>query len=72
MVVGALNAIKNNRLLLQKMFENQEDLNPYGIYLVNIYVDNHWKYIIIDDFIPVIKVENKSLHSDYRNIICKK
>ena len=71
MVVGALNAIKNNRLLLHKIFVNLEDLNPYGIYLVNIYVGNHWKYIVIDDFIPVIKVETKSLNSDHCNTIRK-
>jgi hypothetical protein len=57
MVVGALNAIKNNRLLLYKIFDCQEDLNPYGIYLVNIYVDNYWKYVIVDDYIPVIRTK---------------
>ena len=35
------------------MFENQS-ISPYGIYLVKIFQDNSWKYIIIDDYIPVL------------------
>lgn len=27
----------------------------YGIYLVKINQNNQWKYIIVDDYIPVLK-----------------
>ena len=39
------------------MFEGQH-INNYGIYLVKIYQESSWKYIIIDDYIPVRKGEN--------------
>ncbi len=53
-IVTALNAIKNNEELLGKIFENQE-VNDYGIYLLKIFQESGWKYIIIDDFIPVMR-----------------
>lgn len=42
------------------MFESQQP-NPQGVYYVKIFQGNIWKYIIIDDYIPVIEeiVENK-------------
>lgn len=48
------NAIKNNTVLLGQMFESDQ-INPYGIYLVKIYQDSAWKYVIVDDLIPCIK-----------------
>lgn len=39
------------------MFENQS-FNQYGIYFVKINQNSTWKYVIVDDYIPVYK-ENK-------------
>lgn len=50
----ALNCIKSNKNLLKKMFEDQK-LNEYGIYYVKIFQTNVWKYIIVDDCIPVLE-----------------
>lgn len=51
---GALNCLIGCDALLERMFEDQT-VNPFGIYLVKIYQENAWKYIIIDDYIPVIQ-----------------
>lgn len=47
----------SNRELLKKMFEGQ-GVNEFGIYLVKIFQESVWKYIIVDDFVPVRKGEN--------------
>ena len=54
-----LNAI-NKSYLMEKFFENQT-LSPEGIYFVKMHQTqtNRWKYIIVDDFVPVV-VSNKS------------
>jgi hypothetical protein len=39
------------------MFENQP-INPFGIYLIKIYQECVWKYIIVDDYIPVLKTKD--------------
>lgn len=38
--------------MLERVFEGQ-GVNPYGIYLVKIFQEHSWKYVIVDDFIPV-------------------
>jgi hypothetical protein len=49
-----MNAIKNCRSLLAKIFEAQT-INNLGIYILKVFQENSWKYIIIDDKIPVIE-----------------
>lgn len=49
----AMNCIKNSKNLLRFMFESQQP-NPQGVYFVKIFQGNIWKYIIIDDYIPVV------------------
>lgn len=49
---NSLNCIKGNKNLLRKMLESQKT-NVQGIYYVKIFQGNVWKYIIIDDHIPV-------------------
>ena len=34
------------------MFESQQ-YNKYGIYLLKVNQNNNWKYIIVDDYVPV-------------------
>ena len=52
-----LNCIKGNKTLLRKMFESQKP-NLQGIYYVKIFQANVWKYMIIDDHIPVFEESN--------------
>lgn len=52
MILG-FNCLKNNRNILKKIFENQQH-NTAGVYYVKLFVGNIWKYVIIDDYIPVI------------------
>lgn len=53
--------------ILERMFEDQT-VNPFGIYLVKIYQESIWKYIIIDDYIPVMRGENGSLSPAFINV----
>lgn len=56
---AAFNAIKNKNNILEKMFESQT-VNEDGIYYVKIHQTqlNVWKYVIVDDYIPVV-INNK-------------
>jgi len=51
----AFNAISGCNSLLEKMFESQQ-VNKEGMYCVKIYQTqlNIWKYVVVDDYIPVI------------------
>ena len=51
-----LNCIKNSKSLLRRMFESQNP-NLQGVYFVRIFQGNIWKYVIIDDNIPVVEVK---------------
>lgn len=51
--VESLKAIRNADGLLASMFSECK-INDYGAYCVRIFQGCNWKYIIIDDFIPVI------------------
>ena len=42
---------------MMKMFEKAE-VNKFGVYLIKIFQENVWKYIIVDDYIPTVKDEN--------------
>lgn len=56
---NCLNSVKHNNFLLQKIFESQK-INKHGIYLLKINQNSSWKYIIVDDYIPVtIKHDGK-------------
>jgi hypothetical protein len=59
--VTALNCIRENKKLLEKMFEIRE-INLYGVYLVKIFEENTWKYVIVDDLIPTIYDEKKEIY----------
>lgn len=50
------------------MFESQK-FNQNGIYYVKISQNNTWKYIIIDDYIPVIKQDKKNIPA-FLNVSC--
>lgn len=44
--------MRDCRVVLERIFEVKE-VSEYGVYLVKIFQENVWKYVIIDDFIPV-------------------
>jgi hypothetical protein len=54
--VEGLNAIKRCESLINLFFRDHI-ANNYGIYCVKFFSENGWRHIIIDDFIPAIKVE---------------
>jgi hypothetical protein len=56
--VSSLNSIKGNNELLEFMFE-KEEVNKYGVYLIKIYQENTWKYVIVDDLVPCIRRRSK-------------
>jgi len=51
---GTLNSLTGSRRFLDKIFEDQ-NINYFGIYIIKIYQESVWKYIVIDDFIPAKK-----------------
>jgi hypothetical protein len=53
-----LNSIKHNTFMLEKVFESQK-FNSQGIYFVKIAQSSSWKYVIVDDYIPVIRQDKK-------------
>lgn len=55
-LVQGMNCIKGCKQLLRFIFESQQP-NPQGIYYVKVFQGNIWKYIIIDDYIPVIEID---------------
>lgn len=55
------NSIKNNNFLLEKMFEIST-FNKHGLYLVKINQNGHWKYVIVDDYVPVIASTDNQRH----------
>jgi hypothetical protein len=57
--VGAMNCLAASGKLLERIFEGQ-GVNLFGVYLLRIYQESGWKYIIVDDYIPVIKSPSSS------------
>ena len=55
--VQGLNCLKSSKDLLRRMFETQKP-NLQGVYFVKLFQGNIWKYVIIDDNIPVIEVKD--------------
>ena len=53
--------------MIERMFEDQS-INSFGIYLVKIYQENVWKYIIIDDYIPVRKGEGGKMEPAFIDV----
>lgn len=53
--------------LLERIFEEQT-INQFGIYLVKIYQESIWKYIIVDDYIPVFKGQDGKIKPAYLNV----
>lgn len=51
-VADAFNCIKDCKSTLSRMFESFE-INEFGVYLVKIFQENVWKYVIVDDYLPV-------------------
>ena len=41
------------------MFETQK-YNPHGLYYVKIHQNSTWKYVVIDDYIPVYQSKSGS------------
>lgn len=56
MAVG-LSSLKYQNSYIEKIFEDQT-FNEIGIYLVRICVEGIWRYVIVDDYIP-IQEQNK-------------
>ena len=54
--IQGLNCVKSSKEILRKMFETQKP-NLQGVYFVKIFQGSIWKYVIIDDNIPVIEVD---------------
>jgi len=54
-LAAAFNSISSKNTILEKIFENQK-VNKECIYRLKIYQTqtNIWKYIVLDDYIPVI------------------
>lgn len=50
------------------MFESQK-FNQHGIYYVKICQNNNWKYVIVDDYIPVSKHDKKFVPA-FMNVQC--
>lgn len=50
------------------MFESQK-FNQNGIYYVKILQNNSWKYIMVDDYIPVYKQDKKAVPA-FLNVVC--
>lgn len=48
----AFNAVKHSVGTLERIFEGQK-YNPYGLYLIRIFQQHHWRSLIVDDFVPV-------------------
>ena len=57
-LADCLNAVGKSPELLATMFESEE-VSPYGIYLVKIYQEHSWRYVIIDDLVPCIKKKGR-------------
>lgn len=55
----ALNTLRSSKPILKKIFEDQK-VNEFGIYYAKIFQNNVWKYMIVDDNIPVLEVEGKA------------
>lgn len=62
----AFNCIKNCKFILSKIFESTK-INEFGVYLVKIFQENVWKYIVIDDYIPAIEDSEAKLKPYFIN-----
>ena len=56
-LVTALNAVSNGNRCLQRMIEEQK---VFGlcIYYVRINHDGVWKYVVVDDYVPVVRTRD--------------
>lgn len=50
----AFNALANSNRCLQRIFEDQKAIG-LCLYYLRINHDGIWKYVVVDDFIPVVK-----------------
>ena len=66
-LAGAFNSLMGSPKMLQKIFEEQ-NINQFGIYIVKIYQQSVWKYIIIDDYIPVKKGDNGKMEPAFIDV----
>ena len=53
-LVQALNCLRTSPKFLSVLFDDQVP-NQNGVYYVKIFINSHWKVVIIDDYIPVIE-----------------
>lgn len=56
-LVTGFRALDTSIRCLERIFQDQKT-NDIGLYCIRIFVNGIWKYILIDDFIPTIKVGN--------------
>ena len=52
MMAVVLNAVSHCSCILERIFETSTP-NRHGLYLLRIFQQNHWKSIILDEYIPV-------------------
>lgn len=57
-IAECFNAVASCPELLGSIFES-ECINQHGIYLVKIYQEHNWRYVIVDDLIPCLKRKAK-------------
>ena len=55
---SAVSALAENPFRITKLFEKQE-VNDMGCYFVRICQDGVWRYIVVDDYIPINEMEPK-------------
>ena len=55
---SSISALAEKPHRIQRLFENQE-INDLGCYFVRICQDGVWRYIIIDDYLPINEVDLK-------------
>lgn len=66
-LTAVMNMVSGKNSLLEKMFESQS-VSKEGIYRVKIHQTqtNIWKYVVVDDFVPVIVNKRLPVTERYR------
>lgn len=54
----AMTVVGNTVGCLERLFEG-EHTSDYGIYLVRLFIEGVWRYVIIDDYLPVVTKDRK-------------
>lgn len=57
MAVG-MTAVGNTAGCLERLFECH-NANDYGIYLVRLFIEGVWRYVVVDDYVPTVSKDKK-------------